>query len=127
LFSGEATLHQKLGEQDSWLKPKLLAWKLELNRRTPLDLCRSVVAGDRTSRVATLLLSIAFLAGTVAAAFDRSLEPFLIDVDHSPWPAVGRREVVTSCLFLVLAGYGLNPWTLINHGCHQVPDLINPR
>ena len=32
--TGAAILHQTLGEQESWLKPKLLSWKLELNRQT---------------------------------------------------------------------------------------------
>ena len=36
-FSGEASLHQTLGQQDSWLKPKLLSWKLERNRQSPLS------------------------------------------------------------------------------------------
>ena len=33
----EASLHQTLGKQDSWLKPKLLSWKLEKNRQSPLS------------------------------------------------------------------------------------------
>ena len=31
----EAALHQTLGEQDSWIKPKLLSWRLEKNRFMP--------------------------------------------------------------------------------------------
>lgn len=31
---GEANLLQTLGEQDAWIKPQLLSWKLDLNRQT---------------------------------------------------------------------------------------------
>ena len=115
-------MHQTLGEQDSWLKPKLLAWKLELSRQSPLSsalkLCRGGRDDDRLQRRTALLFSIAFFVGTILNTwfpnYDLCSEHFQLH-----FPTFGYREVVTSCLLVILAVYGFNPWSIINFGCHQ--------
>ena len=129
-FSGEATLHQKLGEQDSWLKPKLLAAKLELSRRTPIQLSRSPTSSsastrgyDFVQRQTTLMLSLAFFVGTSSCVLseylDLDVQPLAKMPLYDLFSSCGYSEVVTSLLLVVLAVYGVNPWSVINHGCHQ--------
>jgi hypothetical protein len=97
-ISGEATLHQKLGEQDSWLKPKLLAAKLELSRQTPIRLRRSTRSDDVVQRRVTLLLAVAFFVATVCCNFS-SDSPMQT---HPAFSAFGYAEFVTSFLLIVL-------------------------
>jgi hypothetical protein len=61
-LSGEAHLHQKLGEQSSWLKPKLLAFRLELNRQTALLSAQLVREAASKTTVRT---AVSFLAKSV--------------------------------------------------------------
>ena len=117
MFSGEATLHQKLGEQDSWLKPKLLAAKLELSRRSPIQFGRDARNDDVIQRRTILLLSFALFVGTLFCDFVATLN------DFPATSTFGFPEIVTSSLLTVLTVYGLRPWTLINHGCHQAAVL----
>jgi len=115
-------LYQTLGEQDSWLKPKLLAWKLELSRQSPLSsalkLCRNSCDDDRLQRRTALLLAVAFFVGTILNTWFRKYDLFSEQFE-THFPTFGYREMVTSCLLVILAVYGFNPWSIINFGCHQ--------
>ena len=71
IILGEASLHQRLGEQDSWLKPKLLGWKLERNRQSPLSSSNTFELGfkDYSSfeNICSLILRIAILFAALVA------------------------------------------------------------
>ena len=70
----EAHLHQRLGEQSSWLKPKLLAFRLELNRQTvrSAQLIRDA-ASSRYPANSALLVWLIVVALGGAILYDRSL------------------------------------------------------
>ena len=70
----EAHLHQRLGEQSSWLKPKLLAFRLELNRQTArsAQLIRDAASARYPAKSALLVWLIVVALGG-AIFYDRSL------------------------------------------------------
>ena len=73
-FSGEASLHQKLGEEDSWLRPKLLGWKLEKNRQSPLSSAKNIITnGSQSSKylekVVDVVLRLFLIIAALFASF----------------------------------------------------------
>ena len=70
----EAHLHQTLGEQSSWLKPKLLAFRLEMNRQTAksAQLIREA-ASLRFSANAAVLVWLTVVGMSVIIFFDPSI------------------------------------------------------
>ena len=64
-------LHQTLGEQDSWLKPQVLGWKLEHNRQSPLSSSKTFSASgsNKTNRMANTLNQLLRIAMFLSAAF----------------------------------------------------------
>ena len=64
-------LHQTLGEQDSWLKPQVLGWKLEHNRQSPLSSSKTFSASgsNKTNRMANTLNQLLKIAMFLSAAF----------------------------------------------------------
>ena len=71
---GEASLHQKLGEQDSWLKPQLLGWKLEKNRQTPLTSSEKFIGSEyqkflSAPGIISFILRIILILGALVVSF----------------------------------------------------------
>lgn len=70
----EATLHQTLGKQDSWLKPKLISWRLMLSSQNKAQIYATVK--NSASRIPAYLL-IFHLIGVII-----SLALFLCNLHH---------------------------------------------
>ncbi|XP_063878865.1 transmembrane protein 201 homolog [Scylla paramamosain] len=70
----EATLHQTLGKQDSWLKPKLISWRLKMTAENKAKL---VVNSHRGYRGTSFLLHLLRFMGLLI-----SLTLFLCNLHH---------------------------------------------
>jgi len=119
----EAVLHQTLGEQDSWLKPRLLTWRLEANRAPSGQNkgCGRQNAAAETWRLprpcsgplATLRLITAIFSLALVAMFSRSqaLAPALVMCVLVPWFAA----TVVSCraVFKLPNMLAVSMWVLI--------------
>ncbi len=68
-------MHQKLGEQSSWLKPKLLTFRLEKNRQTDLKstmLVKETAFRRNLRSTGSFVVRAAVLAAGVASCYHRS-------------------------------------------------------
>ncbi|MPC18559.1 Transmembrane protein 201 [Portunus trituberculatus] len=70
----EATLHQTLGKQDSWLKPKLISWRLKMTAENKAKL---VVNSHRSYRGTSFLLHLLRFTALLI-----SLALFLCNLHH---------------------------------------------
>lgn len=75
-------LHQALGEQDSWLKPKLLSWKLKSNRQTMAKSARILQENLERRRgegvlprTVIFLMAVAVVVHSYSEAIVRALTP----------------------------------------------------
>jgi hypothetical protein len=134
----EAILHQTLGEQDSWLRPTLLSWKLESNRSGPRQASAykekqrrrgrlpSLFAGTlRTLRLVTAIASFALLF--VLSKYGSAAASTFACTIMSLWGVTALRkfkEVFKIPNVVALISWIIASWTLTNHEYAFLPTPL---
>ena len=119
---GEAKVRQVLGEQDSWLKPKLLSWKLELFRRSPLTSTVPLSPEDLILPLKSRIF-ILFLAVLVVLASSKSLsfiEGKMLPANVGAWLPKDFRyfDLITLIVPLALGSYYNSIIAIVNNKKH---------
>ena len=121
-FSGEAKVRQVIGEQDSKLKQKFLAWKLSLFQKTPLISSKVVGATDvylpLLSKLILIMLSltiwIASLQSTALEFIPNHLLCYLQNVVNLPQNFTYFELVTVSVPLALALGYCQSPGASIS-------------
>lgn len=115
----EATVRQVLGKQDSWLKPRLLSWKLERNRQSPLSSAQKLNLPTQLSRPARIFVLAIALSVWLVSLSGGSLT--VMPIFQNIMPANFRyKDLVTVAVPLVLSAYLQSPFAVLNLKRHQL-------